>query len=332
MFKRFVFVFFFAINLFFILIGSGYSETYNFSDYNPSGQGDEWIYSGDQYYYCDTISGTEIINGITAVKRHRSAATTGKPGLGNCRNTAGVTGGFVQNSDGTRTSKTSYIGMGMAISTESTETLKEGSSWFPDVLTLGQEYSYIETITSTIYAFNVSESTMEMIHSQTLIAVEDISVPAGNFKDCLKIKRFFQGGGFSQTWFEWYAKNVGLVSSSDSTLYKAYVGGITYNGSISTVNNCTATVSSSLVVHIPIVTYSGYNFWVDLQYNSNDSTLTFANYGAISDISPYSNCTASTLSSDFKLHIPDLLIGSNSYWLDLQYGSSGFVITGAGKN
>lgn len=97
-------------------------------------------------------------------------------------------------------------------------------------------------------------------------------------------------------------------------------------------NNCVASVSSSLVVHVPIVNYSGYNFWVDLQYASSDSTLTFTNCGLINDMTSYSNCTASTLSSDLKLHIPALLLGSSSYWLDLQYGSSGFVITGVGVN
>lgn len=97
-------------------------------------------------------------------------------------------------------------------------------------------------------------------------------------------------------------------------------------------NNCAVSVSSSLVVHIPIVAYSGSNYWADLQYNSNDSTLTLTGAGTVSDVSFYSNCTASTLSSDFKLHIPALLLGNNSYWIDLQYGSSGFVITGGGPN
>ncbi|MBI5639419.1 MAG: endo alpha-1,4 polygalactosaminidase [Nitrospirae bacterium] len=97
-------------------------------------------------------------------------------------------------------------------------------------------------------------------------------------------------------------------------------------------NHCVASVSSSLVVHIPILTYDNSNYWADLQYNSNDSTLTLTGAGAVSDVSFYGNCMASTLSPDFILHVPALLLGYDSYWIDLQYGNSGFVIKGFGQN
>lgn len=106
---------------------------------------------------------------------------------------------------------------------------------------------------------------------------------------------------------------------------------ITQTGETQT-NNCAATVSSSLVVHIPILTFSGANYWADLAYNSSNATLTVANAGAVSDTSPYSSCTASTITSDFKLHIPVLMLNGVSYWADLQWNGSAFVITGGGQN
>lgn len=100
----------------------------------------------------------------------------------------------------------------------------------------------------------------------------------------------------------------------------------------STQNNCAATISSSLVIHIPILTYSNANYWVDLQFNSANSTLTLANAGMVSDTSSYSNCTPSTLSADFKLHIPALIYAGITYQMDLQWNGAGFVITGIAKN
>lgn len=97
-------------------------------------------------------------------------------------------------------------------------------------------------------------------------------------------------------------------------------------------NNCAASVSASLVVHIPIITYSGSNYLADLQYNSGDSTLSVSNAGTVSDMSPYSNCVAPSITSDFKLHIPVIILNSISYWVDLQYSNSVFVITGYGQN
>lgn len=97
-------------------------------------------------------------------------------------------------------------------------------------------------------------------------------------------------------------------------------------------NNCAASVSSGLVVNVPIITFSNSNYWAALQFNSSDSTFTVSNAGVVSDLAPYSNCTASTLSSDFKLHIPVLTLNGASYWADLQYNGTVFVITGAGQN
>lgn len=120
----------------------------------------------------------------------------------------------------------------------------------------------------------------------------------------------------------WYGSDKLVAATYGRGMFMSTVSG----------NNCAASVSSGLVVNIPIITYSGSNYWLDLQYNSSDSTLTFAGADAVSDASSYGNCTASTLSSDFKLYIPVVMIGSASYWLNLEWTGDAFKITGSGQN
>lgn len=97
-------------------------------------------------------------------------------------------------------------------------------------------------------------------------------------------------------------------------------------------NACAATVSSGLVAHIPIITYSGSDYWADLKYNLNNSTLTLSDAGRVSDVSPYSNCTASTLSPDLKLHVPVVIFNGVSYWATLQYNGAYLTPIEGGKN
>lgn len=112
------------------------------------------------------------------------------------------------------------------------------------------------------------------------------------------------------------------------------IAGQTFTVTQSALNNCTATVSSILVVHIPILTYSGINYWADLQYNSSNATLTVVSggVGVVSDASSYNSCTTSTLSSGGLLHIPDVFYNDISYWIDLQWNGSAFTTAGSGKN
>lgn len=94
-------------------------------------------------------------------------------------------------------------------------------------------------------------------------------------------------------------------------------------------------VSPGLVVHMPVLTYNTYNFWVDLTYDAATSAFPITNGGLISDMASYSNCQAATLVSEngiIKLHIPVVMLKGLSFWLDLEYRNSSFVITGAGVN
>lgn len=135
------------------------------------------------------------------------------------------------------------------------------------------------------------------------------------------------------TYNAWFV-NFFMGEANQSYMYYYYFARCVRSGqSFGAVqNNCAASVSSINVVHIPIVTFSGSNYWADLQYDSDNSTLTLTEADAVTDMSSYSSCTASTLSSDFTLHIPVVMIGDVSYWVDLQWSDSAFVVAGGEKN
>lgn len=133
-------------------------------------------------------------------------------------------------------------------------------------------------------------------------------------------------GNTSSAWTVQFYEGSRVKSGSD------YVRCVRGGQAVAALNNCAASVSTSLVVYIPIVAYSGANYWADLRYNSTTGQLTVAGAGAVSDASSYNSCTASTLSSDFKLHIPVVMLSGVSYWLDLQYSGSVFVVAGSGQN
>ena len=99
--------------------------------------------------------------------------------------------------------------------------------------------------------------------------------------------------------------------------------------------SCTATLSGDLNLHIPIVNFNDNQayYWADFAYVPNTMDFTLTNGGPVSDVTHFSSCAPSTLSTDFKLHIPAVTFGSASYWADLQYTRDLiFTLTGAGQN
>jgi hypothetical protein len=147
----------------------------------------------------------------------------------------------------------------------------------------------------------------------------------------------------------------GLLTSSDGNAWTvggyAYTGpweDITYGngtfiavgtvGTISqsdpTTSNCTATISDNLILHVPIIDYNnGAYYWADFSYAPNTLDFTLINAGVVPDIGPFSGCAFSTLSSDLKLHIPQVTFAGASYWADLQYTQDvAFTLTDAGGN
>jgi hypothetical protein len=107
---------------------------------------------------------------------------------------------------------------------------------------------------------------------------------------------------------------------------------------------CTATLNGNLLFHIPYISYDNgaMTLSADFDYNPNPSYPTLIpfklkNAPIIND--PSFSCAASTLSSDFTIHIPDLLLpdGISYLWVDLTYspalsidGNFYWVVSGYG--
>ncbi len=93
---------------------------------------------------------------------------------------------------------------------------------------------------------------------------------------------------------------------------------------------CKATINGNLLLHIPNLSYidpiaGTLSFWADLAYvfyPMSPLLLTLfklTNYDVIEN--PSFPCAASTLSADFKIHIPDVLLPDEitHLWVDLEY-------------
>lgn len=109
-------------------------------------------------------------------------------------------------------------------------------------------------------------------------------------------------------------------------------------GRAGTQNNCLATISidtspAAISIHIPVVTYAGAKYRLDLKMDAS-GTMAITKISAIvsKNTDPFATCAPSTLSSDFKLHIPVLLYAGVSFWLDLQWNGTGFAVKGIDKN
>lgn len=92
---------------------------------------------------------------------------------------------------------------------------------------------------------------------------------------------------------------------------------------------CTATLDGKLLLHIPYLSYINQmlgtlSLWSDFVYEFNPTYPTsilfkLTDSGMINN--PSYLCAASTLSANFKIHIPDVLLpdGSTHLWVDLEY-------------
>ncbi|MEW6418018.1 MAG: fibronectin type III domain-containing protein [Nitrospirota bacterium] len=200
---------------------------YNIAEYLPLAQGDTWSYRDtvDGDLETDIISGTENINGVDAAKK---IDEDGDYQL--WTNSNGIT--FYKKYD----------------ADDLDEDCGEGHGWSQSVFTppitatpaevcIGAKY----TSTFTSYYTNcrgeskTATSSMEF----TIEGIEDVTVTAGTFKDCLKGKtkssNMFSdegqiGSGESTIWL---AKGVGVVKSIDESghpqdLLSATVGGVHY--------------------------------------------------------------------------------------------------------
>jgi hypothetical protein len=193
--------------------------TYNIAEYFPLGQGDTWIweYDGDE---TQTISGTETINGVVTAKRI--------------------------DEDGDYELFTNSNGITLYKNYDADDL--EGCGWSQSVFTppitatpaevsIGAKYTsnFTTNYTNCRGESKTTTSSMEF----TVEGIEDVTVPAGTFKDCLKLKmksnNMFSDEGQIQSGEEtiWLAKGVGEVKSIPTNgdpddLISATVSGVHY--------------------------------------------------------------------------------------------------------
>ena len=139
---------------------------------------------------------------------------------------------------------------------------------------------------------------------------------------------------------DWKMSGLSVRAVSDlainaNVMYAATQGGGVFRFDrvpIPTSTPCTATLNGSLSLHIPYLSYvdpaSGtLSLWADLVYDSNPSypaliPFKLTNYAIIT--SPAFSCAASTLSSDLKIYVPDVLLpdGITHLWMNLEYNQA----------
>jgi M6 family metalloprotease-like protein len=79
-------------------------------------------------------------------------------------------------------------------------------------------------------------------------------------------------------------------------------------------------VEQDLYVHIPDLIYNGgVHLWANLRFIQEQGKLLFEVVGFGMN---YPTCASATLSSDFKLHIPNAIFSGDKYWLDFQLYST----------
>lgn len=98
-------------------------------------------------------------------------------------------------------------------------------------------------------------------------------------------------------------------------------------------DNCSATLSEDLSLHIPVLSFMGQFFLADFSHIPDTPDFGLAGAGVLSETGPFDGCAPATLSSDLELHIPALIFEGKSYWMDMIYsGGVIFSVTGAGEN
>jgi hypothetical protein len=195
--------------------------TYYIAEYFPLAQGDTWTYrdtvDGDSS--TSTISGTETINGVVAAKRI--------------------------DEDGDYELFTNSNGLTYYKKYDADDL--EGCGWsqsvFTPPITIPAEVSigakYTSNFTTNYSNCRGESKTTTSSMEFTVEGIEDVTVTAGTFKDCLKLKmksnNMFSDEGQIQSGEEttWLAKGVGEVKSVPTNgdpdeLTSATVGGVSY--------------------------------------------------------------------------------------------------------
>ncbi len=258
------------------------TSLFNMRDYFPLGQGDTWVweYDGDG---TQTISGTETINGVDAVKM-----ITGVENWYQLfTNSNGIT--YYKRYDANDI---------------------EGCGWsqsvfIPPITLLPAEVSIGVKYTSnfTTYYTNCTgfEDTETSSTEASVEGIEDVTVPAGTFKDCLKIKikgnNLFSDTGQVETgettW--WLAKGVGKVKETEiedteedtSELVSATVGGVSYPSNDTTPPSVPTNLTTA-----PFPTTQ-----IDLSWNPSTDNVAMAGYKVYDSLGTYLKSVTTTSTS-----------------------------------
>ena len=96
---------------------------------------------------------------------------------------------------------------------------------------------------------------------------------------------------------------------------------------------CSATLTTDLILHIPIVDFQGSAYWVDFRYVPDTLDFVMTDAGVVVDDTAFRGCTHSVLSNDLKFGLPDIMFAGKSYWIELTY-KEGLTVTAtwAGEN
>lgn len=152
-----------------------------------------------------------------------------------------------------------------------------------------------------------------------------------------RIQKFTADGVFLTSW---QAQDTGfyglrfIAVDSSGNVYVTENGGYYIQEFAPTrpISNCIATLSSDLVLRVPIAIYDGQAYSAIFQLDGGTGAL-LTSATLLSNTSAFSNCTPATATSDLDIHIPVIIYNGGSYWGDLQYsGGSAFTIVGAGQN
>lgn len=131
---------------------------------------------------------------------------------------------------------------------------------------------------------------------------------------------------WSSTSYMYNTENASVVSlldgeiSFNSKMTYNYVWPVRYGAGSG--NNCAATVSVDYYLNVPVINFNNVFLKATFVYSpTSDGIVWFklTGSGDVSDLSPYNNCQASTLSAAYVLHIPEIVLNNISYTADLQY-------------
>lgn len=178
-----------------------------------------------------------------------------------------------------------------------------------------------------------------------LVAAGDGSVPAGYYDDTTGEYWTYVHRPQGNTSSISRAVHNRIDTALSASSFSAVISGSTFPDfessytvespgfAVNTTNICAATLSNTLKLHVPALTFGSQYFWAEFQHVTDSLDFTLNDYGEITGTDNFISCSPSILSTDLTLHIPVLFYNDVSYWADFLYTQGLiFSLTNAGKN